>query len=124
VSLRSADLIAFVPTTDQARAREFYGRTLGLELIQESSFASAFDANGTELRVTVVEEAAAAPYTVLGWRVDDIDRAIRNLASKGIEFERYDGMEQDEVGVWTAPGGSRIAWFKDPDGNTLSLQQA
>jgi catechol 2,3-dioxygenase-like lactoylglutathione lyase family enzyme len=124
VTLRSADLVAFAPTTDQARAREFYGRTLGLELVQESSFASAFDANGTELRVTVVEEAAAAPYTVLGWRVDDIDRAIRDLASKGIEFERYDGMEQDEAGVWTAPGGSRIAWFKDPDGNTLSLQQA
>jgi catechol 2,3-dioxygenase-like lactoylglutathione lyase family enzyme len=124
VSLRSADLIGFVPTTDQARAREFYGTTLGLELVQESSFASAFDANGTELRVTVVEEATAAPYTVLGWRVDDIDRAIRNLASKGIEFERYDGMEQDEAGVWTAPGGTRIAWFKDPDGNTLSLQQA
>ena len=124
MSLSGAELVAFVPTADQARAREFYGRTLGLALVQESSFASAFDADGTELRVTVVEQVVEAPYTVLGWRVDDIRAKVRELAERGVSFQRYDGMEQDELGVWTAPGGSRIAWFKDPDGNTISLQQA
>ena len=67
---------------------------------------------------------AGAVYTVLGWRVDDLDAALAELRSRGVELKRYEGLEQDESGAWTAPGGSRIAWFADPDGNTLSLQQA
>jgi catechol 2,3-dioxygenase-like lactoylglutathione lyase family enzyme len=121
--LAGADLIAFVATADPARAREFYGGTLGLELAEESPYAVVFRAAGTMLRVTVVDEVVAAPYTVLGWAVDDIAVRVRELAARGVACERYERLEQDELGVWRSPSGARIAWFKDPDGNTLSLTQ-
>jgi catechol 2,3-dioxygenase-like lactoylglutathione lyase family enzyme len=101
--LADADLVAFVASTDLAAAEGFYGGVLGLEL---------------------VDAVAGAAYTVLGWRVEDLDAAVAALRSRGVEPRRYEGMEQDESGAWTAPGGSRIAWFADPDGNTRSLQQA
>jgi catechol 2,3-dioxygenase-like lactoylglutathione lyase family enzyme len=117
------DVIAFIPTTDPARAREFYAGTLGLELEDESPFALVFRVNGTMLRVTVVQSFEPHPFTVLGWEVADIAATIRTLSERGVTFGRYDSVEQDELGVWTAPGGGRIAWFKDPDGNTLSVAQ-
>jgi catechol 2,3-dioxygenase-like lactoylglutathione lyase family enzyme len=64
---------------------------------------------------------AAAGYTVLGWQVPDIVDAVKRLRKAGVRFERYDGMGQDKLGVWQSPSGARIAWFKDPDGNTLSI---
>ena len=70
-----------------------------------------------------MEQAANAPYTVLGWDVLDIDRTVAELTERGVAFTRYPGMAQDEHGVWTAPSGSRIAWFRDPDGNVLSIAQ-
>jgi catechol 2,3-dioxygenase-like lactoylglutathione lyase family enzyme len=117
------DVIAFVPTTDPARAREFYAGTLGLELEDESPFALVFRVNDVMLRVTVVQDFEPHPFTVLGWEVADIVATIRTLSQRGVTFGRYDSVEQDELGVWTAPGGGRIAWFKDPDGNTLSLSE-
>ncbi len=119
----SADLIAFVPSTDLDRARAFYEGVLGLRPVEQSAFAVAFDANGTMLRVTAVEHRVAAPYTVLGWAVADIAAAVDALVARGVAFERYDGMEQDGRGVWRSPSGARVAWFRDPDGNTLSLTQ-
>ena len=119
-----SELVAFVPTTDPARASEFYAGTLGLELEDESPFALVFRVNGTMLRVTVVAGAQPQPFTVLGW--DGAGHRGRDRArcrERGVAFERYDGVEQDGRGVWSAPGGARIAWFKDPDGNTLSLAQ-
>ncbi len=121
--LDSSDLVAFVPTTDAGRARSFYERTLGLPLESESPTACVFQAHNAVLRVTVVEEVAKAPYTVLGWSVSNIAAIIRDLGERGVEFVRYEGMDQDDLGVWQAPGGARIAWFKDPDGNTLSITQ-
>jgi catechol 2,3-dioxygenase-like lactoylglutathione lyase family enzyme len=121
--LAGADLIAFVATADPARAREFYGGTLGLELAEESPYAVVFRAPGTMLRVTVVDEVVAAPYTVLGWAVADVAARVRELAARGLACERYPGLEQDQLGVWRSPSGARIVWFKDPDGNTLSLTQ-
>jgi catechol 2,3-dioxygenase-like lactoylglutathione lyase family enzyme len=120
----TAELVAFVGCSDLEASARFYGGVLGLEPLESSSFANVFDANGRMLRVTLVNELTEAPYTVLGWRVPDIAAAIEALSAKGVSFRRYPGIEQDEDGVWVAPGGSRIAWFKDPDGNTLSLQQA
>lgn len=117
--LDSAELMAFVASTDLDRSLEFYGNTLGLELQSRDQFACQF----AGLRVTLVEEPARAPYTVLGWRVDDIEARVEQLASRGVRFERYGQLEQDELRIWTSPGGGRIAWFKDPDGNTLSLAQ-
>ncbi|MFL5825592.1 MAG: VOC family protein [Thermoleophilaceae bacterium] len=121
--LGSAALVAFVPSADLDRSERFYGGVLGLELVESSGFANVYDANGTMLRVTRVDQPVSAPYTVLGWTVPDIAAAARDLASKGIWLKRFQGMEQDDAGIWTAPGGSRIAWFEDPDGNVLSLQQ-
>ena len=121
--LAGADLIGFVPASDLARARAFYVDTLGLSVIDEDPYALGLDANGIMLRVTVVPELQPAGYTVCGWRVDDIAAAIRDLGQRGVGFARYSGMEQDELGVWTAPTGAKVAWFTDPDGNVLSLTQ-
>ena len=121
--LGDADVVAFVASRDLDVAGRFYGGVLGLRLVESSPFANAYDANGTQLRVTAVDRVVPAPYTVLGWRVPDIVATLRGLRDAGVVFERYEGLEQDEDGVWTAPGGSRIAWFADPDGNVLSLQQ-
>ena len=121
--LDAADLIAFAATTDLDRARVFYEQVLGLTVTEQTDLACVFDANGTMLRVTAVPEVARAGYTVLGWRVADITAAARELSAWGVRFLRFDGMDQDADGVWTSPGGGRIAWFADPDGNTLSLTQ-
>lgn len=121
--LKSSDLVAFAAATDLRRAREFYEHKLGLPVVSHDDFACVFDANGTMLRVTAVAAVAPAAYTVLGWRVADIEATVLGLAAEGVAFSRYDGMDQDEHGIWTAPGGAQIAWFSDPDGNTLSLTQ-
>jgi catechol 2,3-dioxygenase-like lactoylglutathione lyase family enzyme len=121
--LAGDDLIALIGTAQRERAREFYGTTLGLPLEDESPFALVFRANRTMLRVAIVEEVVAAPYTVLGWLVGDIGARVRELSARGVAFERYDRVKQDELGVWRSPSGARVAWFKDPDGNTLSLTQ-
>jgi predicted enzyme related to lactoylglutathione lyase len=116
-------LIVFVPTTDLDRALAFYGSVLDLPVEETDPSVCVFRADDTMLRVTKVDALRAQPFTVLGWDVADIGTTMRELATRGIEFERYDGMEQDDDGVWTTPTGDRIAWFKDPDGNTLSLTQ-
>src|SRR4051812_16479364 len=114
--LGSAQLVGFVPTTDAARARAFYEVVLGLDLVETTPYACVFRANGTMLRLTVVEELAPAPFTVLGWSVDDITATVTALGERGVSFERYPRIEQDRLGIWRSPGGGRIAWFKDPDG--------
>jgi catechol 2,3-dioxygenase-like lactoylglutathione lyase family enzyme len=116
-------LVAFAATTDLERSHAFYGGVLGLERTEASPFANAYDVGGTSLRVTRVERVAPAPYTVLGWRVDDVSAAIAALGARGVAVRRLAGVEQDDDGVWTAPGGARIAWFEDPDGNLLSLTE-
>lgn len=121
--LSSADLVAFLASRDLAVADDFYGGILGFERLESSAFANLYDANGTNLRVTRVEELSPARYTVLGWRVEDIAREIETLRTAGVVFNRYRDMDQDSNGVWRSPSGARIAWFADPDGNTLSLQQ-
>ncbi|MEP7036582.1 MAG: VOC family protein [Dermatophilaceae bacterium] len=121
--LESSNIIAFSWSTDLARAREFYEHTLGLRCIESNEFACVFEVNGTMLRVTAVPEVAKPGYTVLGWRVDSIQETIHALVGKGVELTRYDGMDQDISGVWTAPGGDKVAWFTDPDGNNLSVTQ-
>ena len=85
--------------------------------------AKVFDAHGTQLRVTRVDAVAGAAYTVLGWRVAELDAAVAALRSRGVEPLRYEGMEQDQSGAWAAPGGSRTVWFADPDGNGWAVQQ-
>lgn len=107
-------------TTQPERAKAFYRDVLDLRLVSDEEFALVFDANGTMLRVAKVDDLHPLSRTVIGWRVDDIESAVRGLGSRGVQFERFDGLQQDNLGIWTTDGG-RIAWFKDPDGNVLSL---
>ena len=117
-------IIGFVGTSDPERAKKFYRDTLGLPLVsEEMPFALVFDVHGTMLRVTIVKKVAVAGYTVLGWQVPNIVTAGKALRQAGVRFERYPGMEQDDLGIWSSPGGGKVAWFKDPDVNTLSISQ-
>jgi catechol 2,3-dioxygenase-like lactoylglutathione lyase family enzyme len=116
-------IIAFVPTKDARRARAFFEKKLGLRLVSEDQFAVIFDANGTMLRVTPVGDFMPFPFTILGWEVEDIELAAKELIAKGVQFSRFDGLQQNETGIWNAPGGARVGWFKDPDGNVLSISQ-
>ena len=123
--LNTSKLTAFVGVLDPDRARAFYRDTLGLTLVSEElPFALVFDAGGTMLRVTLVPHVLAPPYTVLGWRVADIAETVKSLQKNGVHFERFPGLnDKQELGIWTAPGGTQVAWFKDPDGNLLSIAQ-
>lgn len=123
MTLKSAPIIAFVATTNPAAAMKFYAKTLGLRLVSEDAFALTFDAGGTMLRVATVRELQPAGYTVLGWIVPDITRSIRDLVKRGVTFQRYEFLAQDEHGVWSASSGAKVAWFQDPEGNTLSLTE-
>ena len=115
------DLMAFVSTADMARGRAFYEGVLGLPVRQADDYGVIFDANGVRLRMSLVREVVVAPYSVMSWVVPEIHEMISGLAAKGVVFERYDGFGQDEAGVWTAPDGTQVAWFKDPSGHLLSL---
>jgi catechol 2,3-dioxygenase-like lactoylglutathione lyase family enzyme len=121
--LKANSIIAFVATTNPSRAKKFYKDTLGLRFVSEGEFALVFDANGIMLRVTPVKEFEPTCFTVLGWVVEDIAKEVRELAKRGVRFQRYDWMPQDADGVWTSPDNAKVAWFNDPDGNTLSLTE-
>ena len=122
--LGNATLIAFAATTRPDEARAFYSDTLGLEMTEDSPFALVFDANGTALRIQKVQEMAPPGHTILGWEVADIAAAITTLAARGVTCEHFEPLPQDEKGVWTTPDGTKVAWFKDPDGNLLSLTES
>jgi catechol 2,3-dioxygenase-like lactoylglutathione lyase family enzyme len=125
MSLAENSPVGFVPTTKPEAARAFYEKTLGLRFESADQFAIVFRLGpaGIMLRVTIVPEFTPQQFTIFGWQVDDIVATVSELAAKGVEFTRYGFMEQDERGIWNAPGGTKVAWFRDPDGNTLSLSQ-
>jgi len=115
--------IAFLATKNADVAREFYAQTLGLRFVADEQFALVFDLNGVMLRIFKVQDLQPARQTVLGWRVADIVAKVKELNERGVTFERFEGMSQDALGIWTSPTGARVAWFRDPDGNALSLTQ-
>ena len=118
------NIIAFVSIVDVSRAKTFYRETLGLRLVmEEPPFALVFEANGIMLRLGMAKELPPARGTVLGWEVPEIAATVKNLGQAGVVFERYAGMHQDELGIWTSPSGAKVAWFKDPDGNILSVSE-
>jgi predicted enzyme related to lactoylglutathione lyase len=121
--LKHAKAISFIPTARPAEAKAFYRDVLRLPLRSEDRHAIVFALGEGTLRVTPVEALVPAPFTVLGWEVGDIGREMKVLGEFGLRFEKFPGLEQDRAGVWTTPGGARVAWFKDPDGNILSLTQ-
>ncbi|HTU35542.1 MAG TPA: VOC family protein [Candidatus Acidoferrum sp.] len=118
-------IVAFLVTTKPGAATRFYRDKMGFKLSSEDDFALVFDANGTMLRIVKMKDGQFQPaaYTVLGWDVDDAARAVAELVKRGIAFERYPGMPRDKDGIWTSPSGAKVAWFKDPDGNVLSLTE-
>jgi catechol 2,3-dioxygenase-like lactoylglutathione lyase family enzyme len=121
--LGTTDVIAFVPTTDRGKARAFYEGVLGLQFISDDGFALVFSANGIMLRVIQAQQFTPAQYTILGWEVEQIAEVVAQLQKRGVQFERFGFFEQDDLGIWKAPNGDKVAWFKDPDGNVLSVSQ-
>jgi len=119
--LGPSKLMAFLATRDGARARAFYETTLGLRVLSDDDFALALDAGGTMLRIQKVPDFTPHPFTAAGWQVADMDDVIDRLSAAGVAVRHYPGLAQDDRGIWRAPSGARIAWFLDPDGNTLSL---
>jgi catechol 2,3-dioxygenase-like lactoylglutathione lyase family enzyme len=120
--LGSIDIVAFVPTKDFEKARAFYEGVLGLRFVKNDGFAMVLDANGIMVRVAKAQ-FTPAPFTILGWQVPDIEKMVAGLQAKGVQFERFGFLEQDALGIWTAPSGDKVAWFKDADGNVLSVSQ-
>ncbi|MBZ0229582.1 MAG: VOC family protein [Bauldia sp.] len=123
MALGGCDLVAFVATARPDEARTFYRDILGLRLIEDFRFALVFDANGTMLRIAKVDVVAPSTNAVLGWGVENLARTMDELAAKGIAFEWYPGLNDPETGIWTTERGDRVVWFKDPDGNLLSLTE-
>jgi len=122
--LGDTPIIAFLPTLDFDKARAFYVDLLGLRFVINDGFAMVLDANGTMIRVAKVQpDFKPAIFTILGWEVSEIEKEVTALTAKGVVFERYGFFEQDPLGIWTAPSGDKVAWFKDPTGNTLSVSQ-
>jgi catechol 2,3-dioxygenase-like lactoylglutathione lyase family enzyme len=118
-------MVGFLNTAKPDEARAFYADTLGFAFKGDDGFALVFDANGTMIRIAKARAFTPAQGTVLGWQVDDMDAAVHDLTSRGVTFEQFNlsFMKQDERGVWTTPTGDEVAWFKDPDGNTLSISR-
>ena len=121
--LAAFDIVGFVPVRDFKKARAFYEGILGLKVTNEDAFAIAIDANGIMLRLTKVGNFTPAQFTILGWQVPAIEQAVAGLRERGVIFMRVPGLVQDDLGIWSAPSGAKVAWFKDPDGNTLSVSQ-
>jgi len=115
--------VLFVATAKAESARAFYERVLGLAFVADEPYALVFRIGRSMLRIQKVDRVPRVPYTVLGWAVRNIRSTVRHLSEAGVTFQRYDGLAQDDDGVWHSPGGALVAWFQDPDGNTLSLTQ-
>jgi len=121
--LGSTNVIGFVPIKDSDKTRAFYEGVLGLRFVKDDGFALVFESNQTMLRAAKMKEFTPAQYTVLGWQVSKIEDMVQGLARRGVKFEIFGFFKQDELGIWTAPTGDKVAWFKDPDGNILSVSQ-
>jgi catechol 2,3-dioxygenase-like lactoylglutathione lyase family enzyme len=121
--LSSSKLIGFVPTKDSQKARAFYEGKLGFQFVSDDQFALVVRAGETMIRIAKAQDFTPAPYTVMGWEVLDIEAIVRWLTQRGVAFEKYPFVQDHELGIWTAPGGDKVAWFKDADGNVLSVSQ-
>jgi catechol 2,3-dioxygenase-like lactoylglutathione lyase family enzyme len=123
MTFENYEVMAMAPTIESERAKAFYRDILGLKLQDDNQFALIFQAGRTTLRIQKVDSFTPFPFTLFGWKVSDIEATARSLKDKGVALERFPGLQQDELGVWLSPAGSKVGWFKDPDGNILSLTE-
>jgi catechol 2,3-dioxygenase-like lactoylglutathione lyase family enzyme len=121
--LTQSEAISFIATRDATASRRFYENVLGLKFMADEAFALVFDLSGHMLRIAKTNDLTPAKHTVLGWHVGDIGATARELVARGVAFERFERLSQDTLGIWTSPSGAKVAWFKDPDGNNLSLTE-
>lgn len=121
--IQAGKLVGFVVTTDYDRARAFYEGRLGLKFVSLDQFALVLRTGEHQIRIAKVEKFTPAPNTVLGWEVEDISAVANWLKDRGVELERYPFAQDRALGIWTAPNGDKVSWFKDPDGNVLSISQ-
>lgn len=121
--LADSKIIGFVPTKNSGKARDFYERKLGFQFASDDPFALVMKAGQTMIRIAKAKDFTPAPYTVLGWEVQNIEAMVTWLTGRGVVFERYPFVQDQQLGIWTAPTGDKVAWFKDPDGNVLSVSQ-
>jgi catechol 2,3-dioxygenase-like lactoylglutathione lyase family enzyme len=121
--LSQNEVMAFIPTKNAVEARTFYEGKLGLRFVSDDDFALVVESGKTVIRITKVGQFTPERFTILGWRVLNIEEEVRELSARGVSLQRFPGMEQDDLGIWNAPGGTKVAWFQDPDGNVLSLSQ-
>jgi len=127
MTLAACDGVCFLATTDYERARAFYEGVLGLTVRSQDEFALVLQAKNVKLRIVRLEDVTPAPHTVFGFEVPEVRETLQALKARGVVFERFAafGAAQDADGVWTPPGGSGgVAWFKDPDGNMLSISRS
>lgn len=122
--LATCEVVGFLTTTRAERARAFYCDVLGLGFVEDGPFALVVKALNATVRVQKVQAFTPLPFTAMGWKVEDVRATALSLIARGVRFERFEGMSQDDVGVWVSPGGARVCWFKDPEGNLLSLTQS
>jgi catechol 2,3-dioxygenase-like lactoylglutathione lyase family enzyme len=121
--LASSKIIGFVPTKDSVKARGFYEGILQFQFVSDDMFALVMKAGETVLRVGKVQDFTPAPYTVLGWEVSNIEEVAKWLQKRGVTLEKFPFVQDKELGIWTTPDGDKVAWFRDPDGNVLSVSQ-
>jgi catechol 2,3-dioxygenase-like lactoylglutathione lyase family enzyme len=121
--LSQQKLTAFVAITDYDKSRAFYEGILGLKFLSQDNFAMVMESSGTKIRMAKLPNLQPAQFTVLGWEVSNIEKIVGDLQSRGVQFDRYPFMPQEGPPIWTAPGGDKVAWFKDPSGNVLSLAE-
>jgi catechol 2,3-dioxygenase-like lactoylglutathione lyase family enzyme len=121
--LESGKMVGFVPTKDYEKARAFYEGKLGFAFVSLDQFALVMSVGGHKIRIAKVPNFTPLPGTILGWEVNDIKAVVTWLRDRGVAAEKYPFVQDQELGIWTAPGGDKVAWFKDPDGNILSVSQ-
>jgi catechol 2,3-dioxygenase-like lactoylglutathione lyase family enzyme len=121
--LAAAKLVGFVPTKDYEQARGFYEGKLGLEFVSQDQFALVVRSGEHKIRIAKIPNFTPLQGTILGWEVADIEKAAVWLHERGVATEKFPFVQDQKLGIWSAPGGDKVAWFKDPDGNILSLAQ-
>ena len=121
--LDTGKMVGFVPTTDYAKAREFYESKLGFKFVSLDQFALVMRVGGHQVRIVKMVNFKPLQGTILGWEVASIEATATWLKERGVVLEKYPFVQDQELGIWTAPSGDRVGWFKDPDGNVLSVSQ-